>query len=77
MPLTTDERAAVRRKHAVASLHRSLEAADRADRSFWRALAPEERVLEVWRLSEELWSIAKGEADEPGLCRSHTRLLRR
>jgi hypothetical protein len=30
---------------------------DRADREFWAALAPPERVLETWRLSLELWEL--------------------
>ncbi len=40
------------------------------DHDFWKAIPPEERVLEAWRLSEELWRL-KGEfPDEPGLCRT-------
>lgn len=33
---------------------------DRADREFWAALTPDERVLETWRLSLELWSFKDG-----------------
>lgn len=33
--------------------------ADRADREFWAAMKPEERVLECWRLSLELWELRK------------------
>ena len=36
--------------------------ADQADREFWAALTPAERVLETWRLSLELWELTFQEA---------------
>ena len=30
---------------------------DRADREFWAAMRPEDRVVECWRLSLELWEL--------------------
>lgn len=48
-----------------------------ADHEWWQRLSPEERLIETWRLSEELWRM-KGEFnDEPGLCRSVARVSRR
>lgn len=50
---------------------------DRADREFWAALAPHERVLETWRLSLELWELKGWDSGEPGLCRLVARVVRR
>jgi hypothetical protein len=50
---------------------------DRDDPSFWRAIPVAERVLEVWRLSEELWRLRGEFSDEPGFSRSPARLYRR
>lgn len=50
---------------------------DRADREFWAALTAEERVLETWRLSLELWKLKGWDEHEPGLCRSAARVIRR
>jgi len=44
--------------------------ADRHDVEFWRQLSDAERVLQVWRLSLELWRLRGELSDEPGLCRS-------
>lgn len=33
------------------------EEADRADRDYWAAMSPGDRVLECWRLSIELWEL--------------------
>jgi hypothetical protein len=49
---------------------------DRLDREFWARMSPEERVLEAWRLSLELWEWKGWDAGEPGLCRSVARVLR-
>lgn len=53
------------------------EDSDRADREFWAALTPDERVLESWRLSLELWEFKGWDTGEPGLCRSVARVVRR
>jgi hypothetical protein len=50
---------------------------DRADREFWAAMTPDERVLETWRLSVELWQMKGWDPDEPGLCRTVARVVRR
>ena len=50
---------------------------DRADREFWAAMTPEERVLETWRLSLELWQFKGWDRDESGLCRTVARVIRR
>jgi hypothetical protein len=50
---------------------------ERADREFWLAMSPEERVLETWRLSLELWELKGWETGEPGLCRSVASVVRR
>ncbi len=53
------------------------EESDRADREFWAALTPDERVLETWRLSLELWEFKGWDPGEPGLRRPATRTFRR
>jgi hypothetical protein len=50
--------------------------ADRHDAAFWRAIAPDERILYAWRLSVEQWELLGRKPDEPGLCRSVARLQR-
>jgi hypothetical protein len=50
---------------------------DRADREFWEAMTPEQRVLETWRLSLELWELKGWSTGEPGLYRSVARTVRR
>ena len=50
---------------------------DRADREFWLSLSPDERVLETWRLSVELWEMKGWKSSEPGLCRTIARVVRR
>ena len=52
------------------------EESDRADREFWAALTADERVLETWRLSLELWELKGWDTGEPGLCRSVARVVR-
>ena len=51
--------------------------ADRHDLEYWMQIPPAERILQVWRLSVELWSLRGNRPDESGLSRSVTRLLRR
>ena len=50
--------------------------ADQHDLEFWRQMSDAERVVQVWRLSEEQWRL-KGEPHEPGLCRTVARVCRR
>lgn len=47
-------------------LHMGAES-DRADREFWAAMTPAERVLETWRLSLELWELKGWDTGEPGV----------
>jgi hypothetical protein len=65
------------RRRMQVRVYRSLAEHDRGDREFWESIPPHERIAETWRLSEELWRL-KGEFnDEPGLCRSVARVVRR
>jgi hypothetical protein len=60
------------------TLHRyqSAAEADRHDLEYWMQIPPAERILQVWRLSLELWTLRGERIDESGLSRSVTRLLR-
>ena len=51
--------------------------ADLLDRDFWAAMTSEERVAETWSLTLELWEMKGWDPDEPGLCRSVARVVRR
>jgi hypothetical protein len=51
--------------------------ADRHDLEFWLQIPEGERVIQVWRLSQELWRLRGELPDEPGLCRSVARVRRR
>ncbi|HET9358115.1 MAG TPA: hypothetical protein VFO58_00100 [Vicinamibacterales bacterium] len=51
--------------------------ADRHDLEFWMQIPERERVLQVWRLSQEIWRLRGERGDEPGLCRSVARVHRR
>ncbi|HSK08107.1 MAG TPA: hypothetical protein VK911_00905, partial [Vicinamibacterales bacterium] len=61
-----------RRRAAPVTVRRFASAAeaDRHDLEYWLSLPPAERVLQVWRLSVELWRLRGEFRDEPGLCRS-------
>ncbi len=50
---------------------------EQADREFWAAMTPAERVLETWRLSLELWELKGWDTGEPGLRSPATRTRRR
>ena len=50
---------------------------ERLDREFWARMSAEERVLETWNLSLELWELKGWDAGEPGLYRSVARVFRR
>jgi hypothetical protein len=51
--------------------------ADRHDLEYWMQMPEGERVLEVWRLSQELWRLRGDLPDESGFSRSVTRVRRR
>ena len=51
--------------------------ADRDDLAFWQQLPEADRIVQVWRLSQELWRLGGPHSDEPGLCRSVARVHRR
>ena len=51
--------------------------ADRHELEFWMQMTEAERVLHVWRLSQELWLVRDGKLHEPGLHRSVARFHRR
>lgn len=65
-----------RRRRMHVTTFSSLTAHDRADAAYWLALPVAERVLQVWRLSEEQWRLRGEYPDEPGLPRSLARVLR-
>lgn len=70
--MSTEER----RKMSV-RICRTQAELEAADREFWQAIPPDERVLETWRLSEELWRLKGEYKDEPGLYRSIASVRRR
>ena len=47
---------------------------ERLDREFWARMSSEERVLETWRLSLELWELKGWDSGEPGLRRFFARV---
>jgi hypothetical protein len=55
----------------------SVADAERDDLAYWRQMPDAERVLHVWRLSQELWQLRGEPSHEPGLCRSVARVYRR
>jgi hypothetical protein len=55
----------------------SMAEADRHDLEFWLTIPERERVIQVWRLSQDLWQLRGELRDEPGLCRSVARVHRR
>ncbi len=69
--------AAARRHRMQVRVYPSLAAHDRDDASFWAALPVEERVLQVWKLSEAQWRLRGEFPDESGLPRSVARVHRR
>jgi hypothetical protein len=51
--------------------------ADRRDLEFWMQIPDAERVLQVWRLSQEQWRLHGDGCDESGFCRSVAHVHRR
>ena len=72
-----DDRAAARAGRITVRRFESAADADRHDLDFWQQMPAGERVLHVWRLSQELWRLRGEYRDEPGLCRSVARVHRR
>jgi hypothetical protein len=73
----SDSTPARRRANATVRRFGSAQEADRHDLEYWRAIPEDERVLEVWRLSEEQWQLAASTPDEPGFSRSVASVRRR
>jgi hypothetical protein len=63
-----DERARARQARLTTRRFASLAEADAADRAYWQSVPVEERVLQVWRLSQEQWRLLADRTDESGLC---------
>jgi hypothetical protein len=74
--LAVAEQSTDRAARLVTRRFESSAEADRHDLEFWLQIPEHERVLEVWRLSEELWRLRGELRDEPGLCRSVARVIR-
>jgi hypothetical protein len=55
---------------------RNAAEAEAADREWWAALTPDERLELTWQLSEDLYRLRGEFSDEPGICRSVARLAR-
>ena len=65
-----------RRSRMQVRVYPSLTAHDQDDARFWAALPVEERVLQVWKLSEAQWRLRGEFPDESGLPRSIARVHR-
>ena len=66
-----------RRARASVRRYESAAEADSNDLAFWMQMSDSDRILQVWRLSEQLWRLRGDMTDEPGLCRSVARVRRR
>ena len=64
-------------RHMVVRVCRNKGEAEAVDREWWAALTPEQRLELTWQLSEELYRLRGEFNDEPGICRSVARLVRR
>jgi hypothetical protein len=73
---TAVDTATARRHRMQVRVFRSLEEHDRADAAYWATLPPEERTLQVWKLSEAQWRLLGEWPGESGLCRSVARVQR-
>ena len=69
--------ARARRARMTVRRYASAEEADRHDLEFWTQMPDAERILQVWRLSQELWRLRGDLPDEPGFSRSVARVRRR
>ena len=50
--------------------YESAASADTHDGTYWQQIPPAERILQVWKLSQEQWLLRDERTDESGLCRS-------
>ena len=71
----SSEQDAGRADRITARRYASAADAERHDLEFWMQIPDAERVLQVWRLSQEQWRLSRL-PDESGLCRSVARLHR-
>lgn len=62
--------AASRSARIVVRRYASAAEADRHDLEYWLSIPAPERLLQVWRLSVDLWRRRGEFRDEPGVCRS-------
>ena len=69
--------AAHRRQRATIRRFGSAAEADRCDLEYWQQIPQAERILEVWRLSQEQWQLVNSPGDEPRLSRLSTSIHRR
>jgi hypothetical protein len=67
---------AARRNRMQVRVYSSLTAHDQDDARFWAALPVEQRVLQVWKLSEAQWRFRGEFPDASGLPRSTARVHR-
>ncbi|HXG54333.1 MAG TPA: hypothetical protein VNJ03_03065 [Vicinamibacterales bacterium] len=68
--------AAKRRERMQVRVYPSPAAQDRDDPRFWAAMTVDERVLQVWKLSEPQWRLRGAFPDESGFPRSLARVHR-
>jgi hypothetical protein len=61
-------------RQVVVRVRRTKDEAEAADREWWAALTPEQRLELTWQLSEQLYRLRGEFNDEPGICRSVARL---
>ena len=71
-----NDRARSRAARMTVRVYPSLAAHERDDAAYWAALPVAERVVQVWKLSEEQWRLCGGLPDESGLPRSVARVIR-
>jgi hypothetical protein len=65
-----------RRNRMEVRVYPSLAAHDKDDARFWATMSVEERVLQVWKLSEAQWRLSGEFPDASGLPRSVARVHR-
>ncbi len=65
-----------RRNRMQVRVYSSLKEHDQDDARYWAAMPVEERVLQVWKLSEAQWRLRGEFPDASGLPRSTARVRR-
>jgi hypothetical protein len=75
--VVTSARAAARAARMTIRRYLSASEADRHDLEFWLEMSDADRILHVWKLSQEIWRLRGELTDESGLCRSVARVQRR